>query len=97
MGINGMKFYCGDIYFSNTVKGLYGMISIDRATGQPTGKPCLLANYGTYVAEFSIVPSEINSSRKAQEVSSTKTNGYHCCHERNDVIECASWGVLERF
>lgn len=64
-----MKFYGGDIYFSNTVKGLYGMIPIDRATGQPTGKPCLLADYGTYVAEFSIDAFRYSSSRTTQEVS----------------------------
>jgi len=53
VGINGMRFYGGDIYFTNTAKGLYGMIPIDRATWQLTGKPCLLADYGTYVAGFS--------------------------------------------
>lgn len=53
VGINGMKFHGGDLYFTNTAKGLYGMIPIDRATGQPTGKPCLLADYGTYVDDFS--------------------------------------------
>ncbi len=53
VGINGMKLHDGDLYFTNTAKGLYGRIPIDITTGQPIGKPSIIANYGTDVDDLS--------------------------------------------
>lgn len=53
IGVNGLKFHEKDLYFTNTAKGLYGRVPINSATGKPTGKPFILADYGTYVDDFS--------------------------------------------
>lgn len=53
VGINGLKLHNGVLYFTNTAKGLYGGVSINIATGKPTGLPSILSDYGTYVDEFS--------------------------------------------
>ena len=53
IGINGLKFHEGDLYFTNTAKGLYGKVPINSTTGKPTGRPSILSDYGTYVDDFS--------------------------------------------
>ncbi|KAL9133454.1 MAG: hypothetical protein Q9175_005362 [Cornicularia normoerica] len=54
ISINGLKFHDGDLYFTNTAKGLYCWVPIDNATGKPTARPSILSNYhGTYVDDFS--------------------------------------------
>ena len=54
IGVNGLKFHNGTLYFTNTAKGLYGYVPIDKPTGRPTAKPSILSNYyGTYVDDFS--------------------------------------------
>lgn len=54
VGINGIKFHNGQLYFTNTAKGLFGSVPVDEATGKPTGRPSILSNYnGTYVDDFS--------------------------------------------
>ena len=53
VGINGLKLRGGDLYFTNTAKGLYGRIHINTTTGRPIGKPSIIANYGTDVDDLS--------------------------------------------
>ena len=54
IGVNGLKFHNGALYFTNTAQGLYGWVPIDKETGRPTAKPSILSNYsGIYVDDFS--------------------------------------------
>jgi hypothetical protein len=53
IGTNGLKYYNGDLYFTNTAKGLYGRVPVNSTTGKPTGRPSILADYGTYVDDLS--------------------------------------------
>ncbi|KAL8749385.1 MAG: hypothetical protein Q9184_006827 [Pyrenodesmia sp. 2 TL-2023] len=53
VGVNGVKFYGSDLYFTNTAKGLYGKVRLDTSTGLPTEGPSLIENYGTYLDDLS--------------------------------------------
>ena len=53
LGINGLKIYKDDLYFTNTAKGTYGKIALDYATGKPKGIPQILANYSTLLDDLS--------------------------------------------
>ncbi|KAL9120135.1 MAG: hypothetical protein Q9187_003305 [Circinaria calcarea] len=53
VGINGIKFHDTNLYFTNTAKGLYGMVPINTTSGRPVGRPSVLANYGTYTDDLS--------------------------------------------
>lgn len=53
IGVNGLKLYHGDLFFTNTAKGLYGRVPIDTTTGKPTGRPSILSSYGTFVDDLS--------------------------------------------
>ncbi|KAL8918188.1 MAG: hypothetical protein Q9172_005530 [Xanthocarpia lactea] len=53
VGVNGIKFYQSDLYFTNTAKGVYGKVRLDTSTGLSTGKPALLEDYGTYLDDLS--------------------------------------------
>lgn len=52
LGINGVKVYKGDMYFTNTAKGTFGKLPLDTTTGNPTGPPSILANYSTYTNDL---------------------------------------------
>ena len=53
VGVNGLQFRNGVLFFTNTAKGLYGQIPIDSATGGITGEVSIIADYGTYVDDLS--------------------------------------------
>ena len=53
VGINGLKYHESYLYFTNTAKGLYGKLPVNGCTGEPAGRPSILANYGTYVDDLS--------------------------------------------
>lgn len=53
IGINGLKIYGDDLYFTNTAKGFYGKVALDLVTGKPVGHPRILANYSTLVDDLS--------------------------------------------
>ncbi|KAL8653590.1 MAG: hypothetical protein Q9210_002008 [Variospora velana] len=53
VGVNGIKFYGSDLYFTNTAKGLYGKVRLDTSTGLPTRGPALIENYGSYLDDLS--------------------------------------------
>lgn len=53
IGINGIKFHDGNLYFTNTAKGLYGKLPLNRTTGEPTGAPSVVEEYNTYLDDLS--------------------------------------------
>ncbi len=53
VGINGLKLHDGDLYFTNTAKGIYARVPVNSATGKPTGRPSILSDYGTFVDDLS--------------------------------------------
>ncbi|KAI4271816.1 MAG: hypothetical protein LQ337_005737 [Flavoplaca oasis] len=53
VGVNGIKFYGSDLYFTNTAKGVYGKVRLDTSTGLPIGKLSVIENYGTYLDDLS--------------------------------------------
>jgi hypothetical protein len=53
IGINGLKYHAGAIYYTNTALFIEAKIPINTSTGVPTGEPTTLTNYGTYTDELS--------------------------------------------
>ena len=53
IGINGLKVYRDDLYFTNTAKGTFGKVPLDSVTGRPAGELSVLANYGTLTDDLS--------------------------------------------
>ena len=47
VGINGIKVYRSNLYFTNTAKGTFGKVPLNSTTGLPVGIPSVLANYTT--------------------------------------------------
>ncbi|KAL8906222.1 MAG: hypothetical protein Q9171_006365 [Xanthocarpia ochracea] len=68
VGVNGIKFYGGDLYFTNTAKGVYGKVRLDSSTGMPTGKLSVIENYGTYL-------DDLNFDHKGNQYISEPLNG----------------------
>lgn len=52
LGINGLKVYSGDVYFTNTAKGTYGKIN-GNCIGNSPCNPTIIANYNTYTDDLS--------------------------------------------
>lgn len=52
VGINGIKFHNGSLYWTNTAKGLYCNIALSNYTGTPVGNASVLADYGTLTDDF---------------------------------------------
>ncbi len=53
IGINGIKVFNGNMYFTNTAQGSFGQVPLDIETGQPVGSPSVLANYSTLTDDLS--------------------------------------------
>lgn len=53
IGINGMKYRDGWLYWTNTAKGAYGQLAIDNITGAARGNVTVLASYETDVDDLS--------------------------------------------
>ena len=53
IGINGVKVYRSNLYFTNTAKGTFGKLLLNSSTGLPVGTPSVLANYGTLTDDLS--------------------------------------------
>lgn len=53
VGINGIKYRDSKLYWTNTAKGLYGIIPLDPSNGMPTGSPSVLEDYGTFLDDLS--------------------------------------------
>ena len=54
VGINGIKVYRSNLYFTNTAKGTFGKLLLNSTTGLPAGTPAVLANYGTLTDDLTI-------------------------------------------
>ena len=52
IGINGIKFHEGNLYWTNTAKFLYCKVPLCHSTGTPIGNSSVLANYGTLTDDF---------------------------------------------
>ena len=53
IGINGIKVFTHNMYFTNTAQGTYGEVPLDIETSQPVGSPSILANYSTLTDDLS--------------------------------------------
>ncbi|KAL9067031.1 MAG: hypothetical protein Q9157_006946 [Trypethelium eluteriae] len=53
IGVNGLKYHNGILYWSNTARGIYGQVPINSDTGHATAKPSVLANDATDIDDLS--------------------------------------------
>lgn len=68
VGINGIKYYDGNLYFTNTAKGLYCKMPINATTGVISGRPSVIENYGTYL-------DDLNFDHQGNQYISEPLNG----------------------
>ena len=50
IGVNGIKVYGSDLYFTNTAKG---KVALNTTSGRPVGRRFVLANYGALIDDLS--------------------------------------------